>query len=56
MSDADMSEYLELGMLCEKPVPVYALATDIAPTHIIKITSKENICFLFICINFPPLI
>jgi hypothetical protein len=54
MSDEDRSEYLVLGILCENPVPVYAVATDIAPAHIIKIISKEMICFFVISINFPP--
>jgi hypothetical protein len=52
----DTSEYLELGTLCENPVPVYALAADSAPAHNIKITSKENTCFLAISIVFPPII
>ena len=54
MSDADMSEYLVLGMLCENPVPVYALAMEIAPIAISKITSSETMCFLLNDIIFPP--
>ena len=52
MSEDDMSEYFELGILWLNPVPVYALVTEIAPIAIIKIMSKEKTCFLLICIIF----
>ena len=51
-----MSEYLELGILCENPVPVYALANEIAPIANSNIMNKEKICLRLTAIFISPTI